>query len=93
MLLFENAGKDYFTTIYQPEIKTAKMSKKYPINMFKEWLWEGNMPMDHRMAIFIAVVEKSLRHNMTFNSGVPSSATFRFQHFPKLGQELDYIIM
>lgn len=61
--------------------------------MFKEWTWEGTMPMDKRMAIFIAVVQKGLRHNMTFNSRVPNSATFRLQHFPKLGQELDYIIM
>lgn len=69
------------------------MSKKYAINMFKEWVWEGLMPMDKRKAIFIAVVQKTLRHNMTFNSGVPSSASFRLQHFPKQGKELDYIIM
>lgn len=59
------------------------MSQKYAINMFKEWVWEGLMPLDKRKAIFIAVVQKSLRHNMTFDSGVPSSATFRLQHFPK----------
>lgn len=51
------------------------------------------MPMDKRKAIFIATVQKQLRHNMTFNSGVPSSASFRLQHFPKQGQELDYIII
>lgn len=93
VLLFENEGKDYYTTMYQPEIQTKMMSKKYAINMFKEWVWEGLMPMDKRKAIFIAVVQKTLRHNMTFNSGVPSSASFRLQHFPQQGKELDYIIM
>lgn len=93
MLLFENEGKDYYTTMYQPEIQSSMMNQKYAINMFKEWVWEGLMPMDKRKAIFIATVQKQLRHNMTFNSGVPSSASFRLQHFPKQGQELDYIII
>lgn len=93
VLLFENQGKDYYTTMYQPEIQSTMMSQKYAINMFKEWVWEGLMPMDKRKAIFIATVQKKLRHNMTFNSGVPSSASFRLQHFPKQGLELDYIIM
>lgn len=30
---------------------------------------------------------------MTFNSGVPGTASFRLQHFPKQGSELDYIII
>jgi len=93
VLLFENQGKDYYTTMYQPEIQSTMMKQKYAINMFKEWVWEGLMPMDKRKAIFIAVVQKQLRHNMTFNSGVPDTASFRLQHFPKQGKELDYIIM
>lgn len=93
VLLFENQGKDYYTTMYQPEIQSSMMPQKYAINMFKEWVWEGLMPMDKRKAIFIAVVQKQLRHNMTFNSGVPDTASFRLQHFPQQGEELDYIIM
>lgn len=84
MLLFENQGSDYYTTMYQPSIQSEFMSKSYLINMFKEWEWTGPTPMDKRKPIFIALVQKNLRHNFTFASGVPAKASFRLQHFPRL---------
>lgn len=56
VLLFENQGKDYYTTMYQPVIQSSFMNKGYAINMFKEWDWNGPLPMDKRKPIFIAVV-------------------------------------
>lgn len=64
------------------------------INMFKEWVWVGPTPMDKRKPIFIALVQKNLRHNLTFASGVPGTASFRLQHFPRQpNAPLNYIIV
>lgn len=64
------------------------------LNMFKEWDWVGPTPLDKRKPIFIALVQKNLRHDFTFASGVPKIASFRLQHFPRqINAPLNYIIL
>lgn len=45
--------------------------------MYKEWEWDGPIPLDKRIPLFVGLVNKNVRHNLTFESTVPRTGTFR----------------
>lgn len=92
---FENIGSDKYHVMYHPELKTALMDKPYKPNMYREWAWEGPIPKDKRLPLFLALVQKNMLHDVIFDkSDVPKVGEFMLQHFPRLnGSNKDYLIL
>lgn len=42
------------------------------INAYREWEWEGNEPLNHRLMRFIGVAELGHQYNVTFASQAPT---------------------
>lgn len=63
--------------------------------MYREWDWEGPLPKDKRLPLFLALVQKNMLHQVIFEkSDVPKVGEFMLQHFPRIkGAQKDYLIL
>jgi hypothetical protein len=44
--------------------------------MFKEWVWNGPIPLDKRPPVFVGQISINTKQNLTFTSSVPPTASF-----------------
>jgi len=62
-------------------------------NGYKEWEWDGNEPLNKRLARFISVIEYQKIYNMTFAGTPPLDMRLQFQKRVPEGNNSDWIIV
>lgn len=91
---YESIAPDFNTRIMWPVyLKFEGGLWNSTTNGWREWEWEGNQPLNLRLARFVSVVQVNQVYNMTFQSEPPIDMRFQFQRRTQTGNNSEYIVI
>jgi hypothetical protein len=94
VLEYESIAPDFNTRIMWPVyLKFDGGEWNTTTNGWREWEWEGNEPLNRRMARFVSVIQLFQMYNMTFESEPPIDMRFQIQQRTTTGNNSDWLIV